>query len=212
MIIWCGDRIGSRRARETLCNGPSESLTSLGRLFLWLQLSHLVKDSYDALVHRPESWPALNLRLKEKGAKDVLFGVEDVIKARGPGAVRALLTGAGPPAVDADTVWSLHQPLLSLLLFILSGTNDIHKKLIKVPDLKADICKALSLGAPTKVKTLGPKPEAVHAVKKLKRLTRVPPGKRAREYLGRVQTRLTARSHVSIFLSSRVESASLLTH
>ncbi|GAQ89373.1 hypothetical protein KFL_005150060 [Klebsormidium nitens] len=138
------------------------------------KLSQLVMDSYEALVHRPASWPALNMRLKEKGAKDILFGVEDVIKARGPGAVRALLT-AGPPAVDADTVWSLHQPLLSLLLFILSGANDIHKKLIKVPDLKADICKALALGAPTKVKTPGPKPEAVHAVKKLKRLTRVPP-------------------------------------
>jgi hypothetical protein len=138
-----------------------------------LQLTQLVMASYEDLVHNPAAWRTLNMRLKEKGAKDVLFGVEDVIKARGPANVREILVKT-KDRVTADLVWSLHQPLLSLMVFILRGTNDVHKKLVKVPDLKTDICNALELGEPTIVrKTPLAKPDVVHVVKKLKRLSRV---------------------------------------
>jgi hypothetical protein len=140
----------------------------------------MVMASYEDLVHNPAAWRTLNMRLKEKGAKDVLFGVEDVIKARGPANVREILVKT-KDRVNADLVWSLHQPLLSLMLFILRGTNDIHKKLVKVPDLKTDICNALELGEPTIVrKTPVAKPDVVHVVKKLKRLSRVPFGESSR--------------------------------
>jgi hypothetical protein len=132
------------------------------------QLEQIIHESFDALLHSPEKWFLLNKRLNKKHGRDVLFGVEDVIKAQGPAVVREKFLQI-KPRVDADLVWSLHQPLLSLMLFILRETNDIHKKLIKVPDLKSDICRAMGLGRPTRVKpSPAPKPKLERAVKKLK--------------------------------------------
>ncbi|GAQ89051.1 hypothetical protein KFL_004830020 [Klebsormidium nitens] len=131
------------------------------------RLEQVIKDSYSALLHSPETWYSLNKRLNKKGARHVLFGMEDVIKERGPAVVREEFLQI-KPQINADLIWSLHQPLLSLMLFILRGNNDIHKKLIKVPELKSDICRAMGLGRPSKKPPPTPKPKLERTAKKLK--------------------------------------------
>jgi hypothetical protein len=106
---------------------------------------------FEDLVAGPPKWSALNWTVNYD--RGLLYALEDVIKSKGVESIRPRLEQLRG-SFDADAIWSLNQPLLSLVHFVLTGENDVHKKMIRVKDMKGIICERLGLGAPKKAELL----------------------------------------------------------
>lgn len=106
-----------------------------------------VEQLLDDLVSDPPKWSALNWAVNND--RGLLYALEEAVKARGASALRARLEPERA-RIDADAVWAMNQPLLSVVHFIVTGENDIRKKVVRVKDLKRIICSEMGLGAPSK--------------------------------------------------------------
>jgi hypothetical protein len=106
---------------------------------------------FEDLVAGPPNWSALNWTVNYD--RNLLYALEEVIKSKGVESIRPRLEQLRS-SFDADAIWSLNQPLLSLVHFVLTGENDVHKKMIRVKDMKGIICARLKLGAPKKAELL----------------------------------------------------------
>lgn len=106
---------------------------------------------FEDLVAGPMKWSALNWTVNYD--RNLLYALEEVIKSKGVESIRPRLEQLRGN-FDADAIWSLNQPLLSLVHFVLTGENDVHKKMIRVRDMKSIICARLQLGVPKKVELL----------------------------------------------------------
>ncbi|GAQ79964.1 hypothetical protein KFL_000430060 [Klebsormidium nitens] len=106
-----------------------------------------VEQLLEDLVSDPPKWSALNWAVNND--RGLLYAMEEAVKARGAAALRARLERERA-RLDADAVWAMNQPLLSLVHFIVTGENDVHRKTVRVKELKRIICAKMALGAPTK--------------------------------------------------------------
>ena len=102
-------------------------------------MSQLARRNFEALLHDPASWYGLDLLSTPQAC-----AVERLICAHGRARARASLLHQRA-RITADLINALYRPILSVLLFILDGTNDISDGKLGTLALKRRVCLALGL-------------------------------------------------------------------
>ncbi|GAQ86919.1 hypothetical protein KFL_003200110 [Klebsormidium nitens] len=101
--------------------------------------SHLAWRNFEALLHDPASWYGLDLLSTPQAC-----AVQRLICAHGRERACATLLQQRH-RITADLINALYRPILSVLLFILDGTNDISEGKLGTLALKRRVCRALGL-------------------------------------------------------------------
>jgi hypothetical protein len=97
------------------------------------------RHNFEALLHDPSSWYGLDLLTTNEA-----LAVEHLIVEHGRVRARSSLLQQ-KHRITADLIDLLYRPILSVLLLILEGTNDIKEGKLGILALKRRVCRALGL-------------------------------------------------------------------